>query len=512
MPDPIINNRAVPESTNALLLKANAAMNRERYDQAVALCQQILEQNSDEVNALKLLSLSLWKQGQLNSAVLQASYLLELYPEDADAYYIMGAVLYELGRFDAAAAALREAMRLNPDLHAALDSYALLLQTQGDTAAAVQIYEALLAFDARQGSRWLAYVSTQAFAKGAPPFKQLQQQFKRSDLAKRDRAQMQFALAKLYENTEAYTQAFRAYQAGNRLRAEQEREAVQSIRSGQLIDQAQQLIQAFTPECLVEREGWTEPLRDTTLILGPPGSGKSLLSAALNAHPQIQSYAELNILAEAWAQFDTDLSGDDPLSSLALEPEALYHLSELLDAAWGEPPQPDTAAHLLTYPEHIVHVGSLCLLNPNTRLVVCERDPLATGLVIYMRWLHQRQPYAWSMATIADYVWVYRRLVDHWQHLWPEQVYRVAYTDVVARPDECVAELLAWLGVGWDPACADVQGAVIDPQQIGLAGRSLCRARMNPDFAQLTTVYREAVPLMQRALDEAEQRVAAVLG
>jgi len=74
MSDPTVNNSAVPESTNALLLKANAAMNRERYDQAVAWCQQILEQNSDEVNALKLLSLSLWKQGQLNSAVLQASY------------------------------------------------------------------------------------------------------------------------------------------------------------------------------------------------------------------------------------------------------------------------------------------------------------------------------------------------------------------------------------------------------------------------------------------------------
>ena len=506
MSDPTVNHRAVPESTHALLLKANAAMNRERYDQAVAWCQQILEQNSDDANALKLLSLSLWRQGQLNSAVLNASYLLELYPEDADAYYIMGAVLYELGRLDAAAAALREALRLNPDLHAALESYALLLQTQGDTAAAVQIYDALLAFDARQGPRWRAYVSTQAFAKGAPPFKQLQQQLKRGELAKRDRAQMQFALAKLYENTEAYTQAFRAYQAGNRLRAEQEREALQPIRSGQLIDQARQVIQAFTPECLAEREGWTEPLRDTTLILGPPGSGKSLLSAALNAHPQIRSYAELNIVAEAWAQCDANLSMDDPLGILALDPEALYQLSELLDAAWGEPPQPDTAAHLLTYPEQIIHVGSLCLLNPNTRLVVCERDPVATGLVIYMRWLHQRQPYAWSLDTIADYLCVYRRLVDHWHSLWPERVYRIAYADLVAQPDECVAELLAWLGVEWDTACADAQGAVIEPQQIGLAGRSLYRARMNPDFAQLTTMYRQAVPLMQRALDEAEQK------
>lgn len=491
--------------TTTRLREAEKARRAGRIADAERLCRQVLVAQPRNVQALKLMGVMASQARLHNTALRYLAAARDAGGHDPEVFSLIGGVLHELGRPEAAAAALRESLRLDGDREHTLENYAAVLNGMGRTDEAAGIYEALLGRNPAQPRVWQRYSQVRHFPKGAPEVARVRRMLGRQGLDPFERAQLQFALGKMLEDAGDPDAAFRAYEAGNRLRASID--SVDSLSAGrQLRAHTDRVIDVFTPEFIETRAERCPPLRGLTLIVGTPRSGKSLLEGTLQAHPALVSYGELDTVHETLSRGINGLQKDYPESLRVLDETAFLHLAERLDANWGDPARDEITSYLLTHPGYLLHAATIMLLNPATRLVLCERDPVESALAIYLKWFEKKQLLAWNIDAIADWVIQGRRIAEHWAAVFPDRTSRVYYDDVLAAPDTTIRSVLADHELGWDPACGNEYGLQLDPSVVGLAGSSGVRSRVNPGFGRIGEVYAAQRPRFECALERAADR------
>lgn len=504
--------------------RAQAALGKGDWQYAERLYRALLSVDQQDQYALKGMVAICLSTRRHNEAFVFATRLRELADDDAESFNLLGAALHALGRPDAAAAALREALRLDPACDAALDNYALILRSQGQLETAAGMFEALLARHPHSARLWQRYAGSRAFAVGAPEAVLLDELLASNAEAAvdggrgaGDRALLLWSRAKLYLDAGDADAAFAMFSQANTLRCQRHADAFEPFRRGELLDQAERLIQGVTADVCEHWRGRVRSRRGITLLLGPPRSGKSLLESALAEHAAIGTYGELDTLDLALAQLGSAFSGLDPAGLIRIGKAEARRAAAvvdagLVDAGPGDSLQEDVCTRLLTTPGLNQHAGVLMLLNPAMRLVICERDPVANAMAIHTRHFDRPQPYAWQVDTAAEYVAVYRRLTRHWAELFPGRVAYVKYEDLVASPDETVERVLAFHGLSWQPACANQHGFELSPVTVGYSGSVDGRARISPAFNGITVVFGNQVPLFRDALERAFDRVKKRLG
>lgn len=482
-----LNGAGQQDRVTELLKDAAAALEEGRTDVAARCCQGAVRLAPTHVGALKAMVQLALKADMKNTALQYAFQLLQVAGDDADAYELIGVVFLELGRHEAAGAAFRETMRLDCERQSALDKYSLVLRAQGKQADQIALLEALLAAQKTNARLWRAYSEARQFPKGAPELQQVRRLLKKPGLRTDHRAQLQFALGKMLADGEEYGAAFKAYEAGNRLKCEIERKNVEAWRAGYWRKRAASIASFFSSKRLVDWSAAGTSRRGLTLVVGPPRVGKTLLESGLSAHPLLAAYAERTVVDELLKQHGALHGFPDVFETV--DGAALNALGARLDAAWGERPAENIISHLVTTPGNIFYAGMIMCLEPAARLVLCQRDPFQNALAIFMKWFAKSHPYAWALDTIAEQIAIYDAMGAHWKRCFPERVTVVEYAETVEEPDATVHRILEWHGLGWDAACANRSAEPAEPGVVGLAGTSVCRSAVDPTFSRITEFY-----------------------
>ncbi|WP_018870687.1 sulfotransferase [Thioalkalivibrio sp. ALgr3] len=487
--------------------KASAAFDEGDYEEVEAFCGELLKRDPNSPDAVKMLIRSAFEQTRYSTATLYASKLVQMCPEDPASYNRLASVLLMRGRHEAAGAALREALRLDPDRQLALDNYAHVLQAEGRWDEAAEILESLVGSDPYKPNVWFSYAHSRHFPADASPRQDLEKVIRKGKFNLREQGHLHFSLAKLHKDAGDVDQAFAAFEKGNELRARSIQKQVDGVRAGLVLRTVGAREQVFTQEWKGQLDGPEVSPRPLSVILGAPRSGKSLLEGALSVHSRVRHYGELGGVQELLAELPKEVRSRYPLLMRELGSEALGRLRARMDSIWGEAVDEQVGAYVLTNPSNVFHVGTLMALNPDTRIVFCERDPVDNAMAIYMRWFSRTLPYAWAMDTIAEYIMAYRRLVDHWAALFPDRVERVLYEEYLQAPDTHAARILRFHGLDWESACADSAGESVEPARVGMAGSSGRRSRVNPAFARIGDEFAAYRPAFERAVEEARERV-----
>ena len=500
-------SRKGQSESEKLLKKASAAFDEGDYDEVEAFCGELLKRDPNSADALRMLIRSTFEQTRYNTATLYASKLVQMCPEDPASYNHLASVLLMRGRYQAAGAALREALRFDPD-QLALYNYARVLQAEGRWDEAAEILESLVRVVPYRPNVWFSYAHSRHFPADVSPRRELEEVIRKGNFSLHDQGHLQFSLAKLHKDAGDVDQAFAAFEKGNDLRARSIQKQVDGIREGRVLQTVGTREAVFTEEWKRGLDGPEVSPRPLSVILGAPRSGKSLLEGALSAHSRTRHYGELGGIQELLAELPREVRNRYPLFIRELGSEALGRLRARMDSIWGEAVDDQVGAYVLTNPSNVWHVGTLMALNPDTRLVFCERDPVDHAMAIYMRWFARAMPYAWDMDTIAEYILAYRRLVDHWEALFPDCVERVRYEDYLQAPDTHASRILRFHGFDWESECADSAGESVDPARVGMAGSSERRSRVNPEFARIGDEFAAYRPAFERAVEEARERVS----
>jgi hypothetical protein len=187
-----------------------------------------------------------------------------------------------------------------------------------------------------------------------------------------------------------------------------------------------------------------------------PRSGTSLVEQILASHPDVTGGGELPLVPEIVQRFAADFPGyvyplyAPRLSQQLLNTTAESHL-QTLQAVGG-------AAIRVTdkLPHNFRNIGLIAQLFPAARIIHCTRHPLDTCLSCYFaQFGTAAHGYAHDLQTLGAYYLQYRRLMQHWETIFKDRIFRVSYKQMVYEQESTSRQLVDFIGLNWNDRCLD---------------------------------------------------------
>lgn len=406
---------------------------------AIPAYQALLAVGPDIPNSWFNLAMLLRRARRYDEAMTAYAKALVLGIDAAEEVHLRRAVILSdhLGDSAAAEAELAAALALNPTYVPALLNLGNLHEDRGEWAAARAACEAVLALDPRNALA-LARLAGLAEIGGVddPLLARMRARMASPATSAADCADIGFALGAALDRLGAYDAAFAAYAAAN----EAGREMAEDIGARydrtaqeQLVDR---LIAAF-PEPVATAGGEEAPV----FICGMFRSGSTLAEQILARHSRVVAGGELDALPaliEARLQpYPEAVAGADL---------AAIRAAYLAEVAPRHP-----AGTLLTdkRPDNFLHIGLIKRLFPRARIVHTVRDAPDNMLSVWFLHAGPGLAYASDLGDIAHYHGQYRRLMAHWQGLYPD-IFDLDYDRLVREPRPSIEALLAFCGLPWE--------------------------------------------------------------
>ena len=265
-------------------------------------------------------------------------------------------------------------------------------------------------------------------------------------LSPQGRMHINFALAKAMEDTKQSAKVFPYLRQANTAQAQlwpdapdarnRERDAVLSAQAG------------LSP--ITHTAAGTNP--GMIFVTGLPRSGTTLVEQIIGSHSQVQAGGEMaTALRTAYALFG---KGGE-IRQLSKEPVAnLNAFSKRLGIANQPFAHPDKAYLTDKSIMAFLIYGLLHATLPNARFIVVHRDPRDIALSIYKNHFNAgTHRYANDLASIAEVIKSFRKIIAHWRETLPDRFAEVRYEDLVSDPETQSKHLIASAGLDWEDQC-----------------------------------------------------------
>ena len=329
---------------------------------------------------------------------------------------------------------------------------ALILKATGETARAIERFEGALQAPQTFPEACLALSNIKGFTFSAAQLARMRATESEPSTNAEDRAQLCFALGRVFEERAAYGESFAYYARGNAVRRGAQRADPEfSIRT------MQRQPQVCTAQFFAARRGFGCPRPDPIFIVGMPRSGSTLIEQILASHSQIDGTRELADLPRLVHQF-RDRRPDEP----PRYPAILQELSAQECRHLGELYLQDTRVHrhgapffLDKLPNNFRDLGFIHLILPNARIIDARREPMACCFGNFKQLFPPGMDFVYSLPELGRYYCQYVALMEHWQRVLPHKILRVDHEAVVNDLEGSVRRMLKFLGLAFEPACLE---------------------------------------------------------
>lgn len=387
----------------------------EKRAEAERILRDAMNTFPDDPRPRTELGITLLNDGRQSEALAMFDAALEKAPEFAPAIFNRGIALTILGQIDAAKAALERALTLDPTIEGYYHFSNLHTFSTGDTWLDRYVHHAA---EITPGSA---------------------------------RIDIEFGLAKAYEDIKDYDKAFDHLEIGNR----EKRKTIQyDVRNDEM--RIDQIIALSTTDFFDRFRGKISSEISPIFILGMPRSGSTLLEQMLAAHPAINAGGELpymlGVAREIGATWESRKEhflsdGQEVIGDLQQGADTYARLTASLHQ--GNAPFTDKL------PGNFQFVGLINLMFPNAKIINCRRDPVDTCLSCYKKLFQAAVPYSFDLTELGRYYRLYERLMKHWHDVLPGFVLDVEYEKILANPEQEIREVLSFCGLDFDPVCLE---------------------------------------------------------
>ena len=142
-------------------------------------------------------------------------------------------------------------------------------------------------------------------------------------------------------------------------------------------------------------------------------------------------------------------------------PFSLTGLDAAAAAALGQTFIDDTRVHrhldrprfIDKMPNNFLHLGLICLILPNAKIIDARRHPLGSGFSAFKQHFAQGQAFSYDLTDIGRYYRDYVEVMRHFDHVLPGRIHRVIYEDMVEDTETEVRRLLDYCGLPFEDAC-----------------------------------------------------------
>jgi tetratricopeptide (TPR) repeat protein len=413
---------------------------QENFTRAIKLKPNYLEALNNLGNVFKELR-------RFDEALACFDRALTLNRTHAQTYSNRGTALQELERFEEAVESYQKAINLKPDHAFAWVGLADIESRFGKFAAAQEKYEKARVLDPHAVAPLCGLAEVRAFSGPEPLIQEIEERLSGRSMLDEDRSRLHHAYGKICNDLGRYDDAMAHFRAGKQL-------LKSSFSMAQHKERYAAMKRLFTREFFTERQGLGVQDERPVFIVGMPRSGTTLVEQILASHHLAEGLGELPYLARiasrlGWVQPDPQAFVQ---SVRTLGPDDVNRMGESYRQAYSKA-DPSHIRLIDKMPHNFQWLGLVALMFPKARIIHCRRTPLDTCVSLYMQGYINQHGYAKELETLGTYYREYDALMDHWRAVLPIPILDCRYEQVISDFEAKARELVAFLGLPWDPNC-----------------------------------------------------------
>jgi len=384
----------------------------------------------------------------VTEALASLDRAIALDPDHEEALAYKAAILVQLRRLDPARVLYEDLLGRHPFLFYWVH-YAHLLKTVGKFGASVAAYRTAVAIYPENGAGWWGLANLKVARFFPEDIRQMEAVIEGNRIEDHRRVEVNFALAKAYDQIKDYERAAERLRIANALRAELHPPQPDEDRV-----HAPYVRQVFTPAMLKERQGWGDPAPDPIFILGMPRAGSTLVEQILSSHPAIEGTEELFVILQIYGELAASHTYEQPQQIVTgldhgdlRRVGARYMELSSRYRSTGRPLFTDKN------PANWQYVGLIHSMLPNAKIIDVRRNPMDCCFANYFQHFEAGAHFSYSLEGLGRYYDDYVGTMRHFDQVLPGRIHRVIHDDLVDNFEQEVRRLLDYVGVPFDEKC-----------------------------------------------------------
>jgi tetratricopeptide (TPR) repeat protein len=467
-----------------MLAQATECLKNERFEEAEKYCRQVINQNPNNVDALRLLGRMaarlnrigdaeryyrkvieiapdftavvvdlgklLHDDDRLEEAIKYFRLAIEMEPDNARYHNLLADVLAPAALTYEAIEAHQKATELNPNFAAAWLGLGHTLKTVGRLEEAIEAYHQCSKLEPNMGMVQWSMANLKTYKFTDEEILEMEAKIANEKIKDESEVNFQFALAKAYEDRKDYEKSWRFYNDGNALRRRQE---IYDPVETELANDAS--IRIFNKDFLEKNTGagYSDP--SVIFIVGLPRSGSTLLEQILASHSLVEGTSELPYVSRVTRSLSRNRA--DGINY----PESVRELKDKHFDALGRDYINFSKLHrtegtpffIDKNPNNFPAIGLIHMMLPNAKIIDARRHPMDACFSGYRQLFAKGQPFTYDLTDIGEYYLQYQRMMDHWHEVLPGRVLSVQYEEVVTDFETQVRRILEYCNLPFEESC-----------------------------------------------------------
>tara|TARA_B100001173_G_scaffold182351_1_gene157363 strand:+ start:2405 stop:4360 length:1956 start_codon:yes stop_codon:yes gene_type:complete len=397
----------------------NILTKRQKYGEALFHAQKFYDEDSSNINAMKLLSTALFRTDKYKDAIKIYNDILELEPKNTDVMLSMG--------------------------H--------LYKTSGELDKSIKSYKKAYQADKYFGDSYWSLANLKTYKFSDKEVKSLDKMVNDVYVSEDERAFMHFALGKAYEDLNDYKKSFKHYKEGNLIKKNKS-----LFNTSDFEKECQNQIEVCTNDLFGMKQSWGSESNAPIFILGLPRVGSTLIEQILSSHTLVEPTHELpNIISTALRlneRKSQDINSRYPDILLSLSAPQLKLIGDKYIAD-SQVFRTDKPYFIDKMPNNFRHIGLIKLILPNAKIIDIRRSSMSACFSCFKQLFAEGQEFTYDLKDLAGYYNNYVELMNHWNSVLPRQILSINYEDVVNNFEESVRKILDYCEIPFEQQCLE---------------------------------------------------------
>ena len=416
-----------------------------QYKKAERLALYITKEFPKHQFAWKVLGAVLKQTGRVIESLTATQKSVQLSFQDAEAHYNLGNTLKELGRLGEAVVSYSQAIALKSDYAEAHNNLGVTFKELGRLDEALASYNQAIALkpDFAEAYRHLTLIKK--FDEQDEQYLKMLELYLDDNISEDQRCNINFGLAKAYEDLGDFEKAFTHYREGNELRKKllkyditQDEELFKKIKfNSPRIEQNSLSPQKLSKDLI--------PI----FIVGMPRSGTTLVEQIISSHSRVTGAGELGFVAEFGAGIAIDFNEENDEAILDFRHKYLNKLKGFSNG---------NLIVIDKMPQNFRFIGLLAAAFPEAKIVHVKRNPAAVCWANYKQYFVSKSiGYCYEIDDVISYHKLYENLMDFWTNTLSNRIYKLDYEQLTVNQERETRQLIDYLDLEWDEKCLSPQ-------------------------------------------------------
>ena len=441
-----------PNFPEALLGLGDICKFERNFKQAITFYQQALSATPNIAIGHLNLSFCYLQLGKLDESEQSCLNALTVMPSFPQAEDHLGQIYIAKDELAKAVALFEKQLKVNDRNVKALYTLGNIVKSQGKLEKAKAYYQQAITIYPEYSQAHFTFATINKYVdKNDPHIALMQEQYNKANLPIENKIQLSFALSKVYDDLQDYSQAFNYLKTGNDLRHARNHYSIESDKAF-----IENIIATFTKDSVEKITLNSQHSSKPIFIIGMPRSGTTLVEKVLASHSKVHGAGEL----EHFFKYSTEdfLTENNNFLFAPLDQYPKEKLEKIGQEYLKQLESINSDAEYITdkLPFNMLMVGFIKLAFPNAKIIHCVRNAKDNCMSIFKRnFTTDNYRFAYNLKTLGQFHKLYQRLMEHWHKSFPDSIYDIEYEVLIKNPETEIKKLVKACDLDWEDSCLD---------------------------------------------------------